>query len=213
MQQTAGKGRLGRSFFSPREGIYLSIIIKPTFDLSRSILVTAAAAVAVAEAVECVCKQKTEIKWVNDVYLKGKKICGILTEGITDFETGQIDALVIGIGVNTTVKGFPDNILNTVGAVEGDYSKAALAAEIISKTLHFTENLEKRTFVNSYKQKSLVIGKDIRVYKGRYNISPEDELPGLPAKAIGIDDDGCLIVLYPDGQKETLSTGEISIRL
>ena len=213
LQQTAGKGRLGRSFFSPREGIYLSIIIKPTFDLSRSILVTAAAAVAVAEAVECVCKQKTEIKWVNDVYLKGKKICGILTEGITDFETGQIDAIVIGIGVNTTVKGFPDNILNTVGAVEGDYSKAALAAEIISKTLHFTENLEKRTFVNSYKQKSLVIGKDIRVYKGRYNISPEDELPGLPAKAIGIDDDGCLIVLYPDGQKETLSTGEISIRL
>ena len=76
MQQTAGKGRLGRSFFSPREGIYLSIIIKPTFDLSKSVLVTAAAAVAIAQAIESVCGRQAQIKWVNDVYLDGKKICG-----------------------------------------------------------------------------------------------------------------------------------------
>lgn len=213
LQQTAGKGRLGRSFFSPREGIYLSIIIRPEFDLSKSILITSAAAVAVSEAVESVCGLHTEIKWVNDVYLDGKKICGILTEGITDFESGQIDSIIIGIGINTTVEGFPAEILDTVGAAEGDYSKAELAAQIISRTLQFAENPQARTFIKAYRERSLVIGKNIKVYKGRYNLSPEDELAGLAARVLDIDDEGCLIVIYPDGTRETLSTGEISIRL
>lgn len=72
-QQTAGRGRLGRNFFSPDAGIYLSIIIRPDFDMSKSILVTVAAATAVAEAIENVCGQDAEIKWVNDIYVDGKK--------------------------------------------------------------------------------------------------------------------------------------------
>ncbi|MEI3519519.1 MAG: biotin--[acetyl-CoA-carboxylase] ligase [Clostridia bacterium] len=128
MQQTAGQGRLGRSFFSHRaKVIYLSIIIKPSFALSTAVLVTAAAAVAVAQAIENVCGKQARIKWVNDVYLDGKKICGTLTEGISDFETGHIESLVIGIGVNTSVKDFPDELRDTVGAVDGDYSKAQLS--------------------------------------------------------------------------------------
>ena len=195
MQQTAGKGRLGRSFFSPREGIYLSIIIKPTFDLSKSVLVTAAASVAVAQAIESVCGRQAQIKWVNDVYLDGKKICGILTEGITDFETGHIESLVIGIGVNTSVKDFPDELRDTVGAVDGEYSRAALAAEIISRTLKFAENIESREFIREYRDRSMVIGKNVTVYKGIYSISPEKELEGRSAKVLGIDDDGGLEVI------------------
>lgn len=213
MQQTAGKGRLGRSFFSPREGIYLSIIIKPTFDLSKSVLVTAAAAVAVAQAIESVCGRHAQIKWVNDVYLDGKKICGILTEGITDFETGHIESLVIGIGVNTSVKDFPDELRDTVGAVDGDYSRSALAAEIISRMLNFAENIESREFIQDYRKRSMVIGKNVTVYKGVYSVAPEKELEGMPAKVLGIDDDGGLEVIYTDGKRETLTSGEISVRL
>lgn len=213
MQQTAGKGRLGRSFFSPREGIYLSIIIKPTFDLSKSVLVTAAAAVAVAQAIESVCGRQAQIKWVNDVYLDGKKICGILTEGITDFETGHIESLVIGIGVNTSVKDFPDELRDTVGAVDGDYSRSALAAEIISRMLNFAENIESREFIQDYRKRSMVIGKNVTVYKGVYSVAPEKELEGMPAKVLGIDDDGGLEVIYTDRKRETLTSGEISVRI
>ena len=213
MQQTAGKGRLGRSFFSPREGIYLSIIIKPTFDLSKSVLVTAAAAVAVAQAIESVCGRQAQIKWVNDVYLDGKKIGGTLTEGISDFETGHIESLVIGIGVNTSVKDFPDELRDTVGAVDGDYSRSALAAEIISRMLNFAENIESREFIQDYRKRSMVIGKNVTVYKGVYSVAPEKELEGMPAKVLGIDDDGGLEVIYTDGKRETLTSGEISVRL
>ena len=212
MQQTGGRGRLGRSFFSPKNGIYLSIIIRPSFDLSRSILVTSAAAVAVADAVEAVCGKSAGIKWVNDVYVDGKKICGILTEGITDFETGQIDALIIGIGVNTSTDGFPPELLEVAGAVEGDYSPAELAAGIISRTLDLTDNIESRSFIEEYKSKSLVLGKTVKVYKGGYNTDTEHTHRGVPARVLDIDDDGCLVVLYSDGSRETRSSGEISIR-
>ena len=191
-QQTAGRGRLGRSFFSPREGIYLSIIVRPDFDLTRSVLVTSAAAVAVTESIEAV--------------------CGI-TEGITDFETGQIESLVIGIGVNTSVKDFPNELLEIVGAVEGDYPKPVLAASIISRTLDLMENIECRDFITSYKEKSLVIGRNVKVFKGVYKSRPEEELESRPAKVLDIDDNGCLVVLYTDGTRESLSSGEISVRL
>lgn len=212
-QQTGGRGRLGRSFFSPREGIYLSILVKPNFDMSKSILITSAAAVAVAEAIESVSGQSAEIKWVNDVYVNGKKVCGILTEGIASFETGQIEYMVIGIGINTTVKDFPEELKEIVGAVEGTYSKSALAAEVISRTLKFAETIDPCSFMPAYKEKSMVIGKNVTVYKGRYKINPEDEISGVSAHVLDIDDDGGLIVCYSDGTQEKLISGEISIRL
>ncbi len=214
LQQTAGKGRMGRSFFSPKEGIYLSIIIKPDFDLSRSVLVTVATAAAVAEAIDEVCGQteKTQIKWVNDVYLKGGKVCGILTEGITDFETGQIDHLVIGIGINTTLEGFPEELRQIAGAVEGDYSKPALAAGVIWRVLDYMDHIQQRRFMKSYREKSFLIGRDIRVYKGVYRSDPAKELDGIPARVLDIDEDGGLQVIYTDGRQETLTTGEVSIR-
>ena len=215
LQQTAGKGRLGRSFFSPKEGVYLSIIVKPDFDLSRSVLVTVATAAAVAEAIDAVCGQQERamIKWVNDVYLSGKKVCGILTEGITDFESGQIDHLVIGIGVNTNLEGFPEDLLQVAGAVEGDYSRSALAAEIITRVLDYVGDIDARKFMDSYRDRSLLIGRQIRVFKGVYRADPEKDLTGIPATVLGIDEDGGLQVIYTDGSRETLTTGEVTVRL
>ena len=100
-----------------------------------------------------------------------------------------------------------------MGAVEGDYSRSALAAEIISRTLHFSETLEERTFIEAYKKKSIVLGKTIRVYKGGLSTDPAKQRTGVPAKVLDIDNDGGLMVIYSDGTRETLSTGEISIRL
>lgn len=212
-QQTGGKGRLGRSFHSPKEGIYLSVIIKPTFDISKSVLATSAAAVAVTDAIEEVCGEITGIKWVNDVYLNGLKVCGILCEGIMNFETGQIDSIVMGIGINTTIKGFPAELSGIAGAISGDYSRAALAAAVISKTLDIMDSIEDRVFIKAYKERSIVIGKTVNVFKGAYRINPDDELPSQPARVIDIDDNGGLVVLYSDGSKETLISGEISVRL
>lgn len=212
-QQTAGRGRLGRSFFSPREGIYISIIVKPDFDLTKSVLVTSAAAVAVAESIESVCGIDAKIKWVNDIYADNKKVCGILTEGITDFETGQIESLIIGIGVNTTVKDFPEDLLNIAGAVEGDYSKSALASAIITRTLDLMDSIEDRIFISTYREKSLVIGKSVKVFKGVYKSLPEEELEARPARVLDIDNNGSLVVLYSDGTRESLASGEITVRL
>lgn len=212
-QQTGGRGRLGRSFFSPKEGLYMSILIKPDFDLSNSGLVTSAAAVSVAQSIEEIAHKDAGIKWVNDVYVDGKKVCGILTEGITDFETGRIEHLIIGIGINTTVKDFPKELLQTVGAVEGEYSKSALAASVVSKTIDFINQIDDPSFIKTYKEKSIVIGKNIKVYKGQYKVNPDDEIPGINARVLDIDSDGGLIVLYSDGTREKLISGEISIRL
>ena len=212
-QQTAGRGRLGRSFYSPKEGIYLSVIIRPRFDVSKSVLITCAAAVAVAESVKEIAGKDARIKWVNDVYVDDGKVCGILTEGMTDFESGQIEAVIIGIGVNTDVSNFPDDLKRIAGAVDGDYSASELAGAIASRTIDYAHTIEERTFIDSYRSMSTVIGKKITVYKGQYKVNPEDEIEGVTAEVKNIDNDGRLIVVYEDGTEEALSSGEITIRL
>ena len=215
-QQTAGRGRLGRSFFSPRDdGLYLSIVIKPDFDISRSSLVTVAAAAATSEAIDEICGCSTQIKWVNDIYLKGKKVCGILTEANTDFETGQIDSLVTGIGINTSEKSFPPELRDIAGSVSEEgltgHEKALLAAAVIEKFIRYTKDLS--GFMDSYRERSLITGKKITVYTGKYRKDPTVELGGRSAFALGIDDTGGLMVEYEDGERETLTSGEGSIRL
>lgn len=221
-QQTAGRGRLGRSFFSPLEGIYLSLIIRKQLDINHALLITSAAATAVSASLEKICGVDARIKWVNDIYVGGKKVCGIGTEAITDFETGCIESIVIGTGVNTSLRDFPQELLKTAGAVEGDYSKSALAGEIITETLDLIEDLANTAlssssaepdFMADYRRRSLVIGKTIKVYKGTYRKDILDETGGIPAKVLGISSLGGLEVIYTDGTRETLNTGEISIRL
>lgn len=215
-QQTAGRGRLGRSFFSPRDdGLYLSIVIRPDFDISRSSLVTVAAAAATSEAIDEVCGCSSQIKWVNDIYLHDKKVCGILTEATTDFETGQIDSLIIGIGINTSERSFPPELKDIAGSVSEEgltgHEKALLAASVIEKTVRYTKDLA--GFMDSYRSRSMILGKSITVYTGTYRKDPTQELGGRPAFALEIDDGGGLVVEYEDGTRQTLTSGEVSIRL
>ena len=112
-----------------------------------------------------------------------------------------------------TVKDFPAELLAIAGAAEGTYSKSALAAETITQALGYIEDLDSASFLPAYKEKSLVIGKTVTVYQGRYKVNPEDEITGVPARVLDIADDGGLIVLYADGHQEKLVSGEISIRI
>ena len=212
-EQTGGRGRLGRQFFSPaKTGLYMSLTIRPDFDTSKSLLVTTAASVAVCRAIKTVCGVETQIKWVNDIFYEGRKICGILTEAISNFESGRINAIIIGIGVNcnTAPEDMPEDIREIAGSLPGVISRNRLAAEIINELFDILNHLTEGPYpiyMDEYRRRSLVLRKDVKVYS---NIA-EDEF--LNAKAIDISDDGGLIVIYEDGRKDTLTTGEISIRL
>lgn len=208
--QSHGKGRLGRTFLSPANtGIYMSVLLTPSIDMSQSVPITTAAAVAVARAIEKVCGEKASIKWVNDVYVNGKKVCGILTEAITNFETGQIQQLILGIGINCSLKGFPKELLEIAGALEGDFSKNQLAAEVLNQLMPIMDHIEDRSFIEDYKKRSMVLDKTVQVYKGGYS----EDAQGRTARVLDIDSNGGLVVLYSSGEQETLCTGEISIRL
>ncbi len=210
LNQSKGKGRLGRSFYSPENtGVYLSILLRPKLSLSECLLLTTAAAVAVAEAVENVSGKKAMIKWVNDVFLNNKKICGILTEASTDIESGGLSYAVVGIGVNICEPsgGFPDEIKDIAGAVfeSGDNApRAKLAADIIKRFYYFYETLPERTFLNGYTKRSFLLGKKVKVINGE-NISP--------ATALEIDRDCRLLVRFENGEEKWLSSGEVSVKL
>ena len=108
-------------------------------------------------AIEKVCGLAPQIKWVNDIYVNGKKICGILTEAITGFETGQIEYLIVGIGINCSTKEFPEDLLEIAGALEGAFSKNQLAAEVLNQLLPLMDHMEDRSFIDDYKSHSMVI--------------------------------------------------------
>ena len=178
-----------------------------------SLLVTSAAAVATAKAIREICELEAGIKWVNDIYLDGKKICGILTEGIADFETGQISRLIVGIGINCSSSDFKSKGLEKkAGAlnVKG-LERNKLIAEIIDKLLDIVESLEKgdSSFIAGYKSLSVVLGKQVTVYP-----TPVTDMANkYDATAVDIDNHGGLVVRLSDGSCTTLSTGEITVRL
>ena len=209
LQQTAGRGRLGRTFVSPPDsGIYLSILVRPETDLAGAVPITSASAVAVCEAVRQLTGKNAGIKWVNDIYIGSKKICGILTEAAASVEAGGLDSVVIGIGVNYRAdpKAFPEDVVERVGWIYEDslpdVTRNELAAAIIDRTLYYAEHLQERLFIEPYKQYSVIIGREIVCTRGNERFE---------ARAVGIDDDGGLIVDTGDGRR-TLSSGEITVR-
>lgn len=209
--QSSGKGRLGRSFFSPKSGLYMSILLRPTFSAEKSLFITAAAAVAVSDAIEEISGKKTGIKWVNDVFIGNKKVCGILTEAAVDFETGGLYYAIPGIGVNIyhPADGFPPEIRDIAGAVfdtEPDEKdlKQKLAAAIINNFFDIYNNIESSDFMQKYKQKSCILGKEIFVLRNETKTK---------ATVLDIDEKAGLVVKYENGEVETLSSGEVSIRL
>ena len=211
-EQTAGRGRMNRKFYSPTStGLYLSILLRPNVMAQEALFITTAAAVAVARAVEEISGRQAGIKWVNDVFVDGRKICGILTEATYDMESGTLEYAVAGIGVNICdpTDGFPDEIKDIAGSVFGRQMPPAnvrnrIAAGIISYFTQWYDNLPQHPFFDEYVRRSIVVGKDILVL-GK-------EKP-RPAKALSIDSNCNLHVRYYDGGEEILSSGEISVKL
>ncbi len=208
--QSGGKGRMGRSFFSPKSGLYMSILLRPNFSAEKSLFITTATAVAVSDAIDSLSDKSSSIKWVNDVFIDSKKVCGILTEASIDFETSGLSYAVVGLGVNLyhPADGFPEDIKNIAGTVfdseiSGD-EKAKFAAEIINGFFNIYNNFENSDFMKRYKSKSFILGKKINVIKGDKKI---------PATAIDIDDEARLLVEYETGERESLFSGEVSIKL
>lgn len=210
-EQTGGRGRMGREFYSPPDtGIYMSILLRPTITAMESLFITTAAAVAVARAIETVAGCTASIKWVNDIYCYGKKVCGILTEGALDLENGKLKYAVLGIGINVIPpkEDFPDELKKIATAIfkDNDYTadgKSRLAAQVLNHFWSYYESLEQRKFMEEYRRRSFILGKEINIIAGDVT---------KKAIALGIDDECRLIVREEDETINALSSGEVSIR-
>lgn len=208
--QTGGLGRLGRSFYSPTDsGIYFSILLKPQIETEEVTLLTSIAAVAVCEAIETCTGRQPSIKWVNDVFLNGKKVNGTLTQASFSMEDRKPEYVIVGIGINLyePENGFGDELKDIAGFIEeqriGNLKNDMLAV-VLNRFFYYYKNFEAKEFIEEYRKRSFVIGKDINIISGNST---------RKAKAIGIDDSCHLIVENEDGQTESVSSGEISIRL
>lgn len=210
-EQTAGRGRYGRQFFSPVDsGVYLSLLLRPTaYSPQQATCLTAAAAAAMCQAIEEVTRQQPGIKWVNDIFLHGKKVCGILTEAAVGLETGTLNYMVLGAGVNLypPAEGFPEEIQPIAGSVlerSCPEAKNRLVGEFLNRFWDFYTHPECRTYLEDYRSRSLAIGQNVTVLSAGRAVS---------AYAYGIDDDFRLLVRYDSGKTEALSYGEIRIQL
>ena len=208
-EQTGGRGRMGRAFYSPAgSGIYLSLLLRPVnADPRQTVTLTAAAAVALCQAVETVSENGPQIKWVNDIFLNGRKISGILSEAAFGLESGVPEYVVVGVGINayTPQGGFPPELAEIAGAlwerpVPG--GKNRLAAEFLNHFWKFYAACDSGVFLEDYRRRSLVVGKDITVIAGGKE---------TPAHALGIDDNCRLLVRYESGETAALSYGEVRI--
>lgn len=201
-EQTNGRGRQGKSFYSPPlTGIYMTLVTHPMSRLANAVTATTAASVAVCRAVEELTQLKPKIKWVNDVYLDGKKICGILTEAITDFETQTVSSVIIGIGMNIKTIDFPSEVENAA-SLNVNISRVKLIA-CIANHLNRILCCDYSEFITYYRSHSMIIGEQIHFIKNT---------KVTPATAMDIDDTGGLVVRLENGEITTLRSGEISIR-
>ena len=210
-EQTAGRGRMGRSFYSPAgSGLYMSLLLRPTLPAAEAVRITACAAVAVCEAIEEISGLETQIKWVNDVLIGGKKVCGILTEAALDCESGLLSYAVVGVGINTAVPtgDFPPELREIAGAVFGAEKPPALrcrlAALILDRLMDYAARTDDPALFEAYRRRSLVLGKEITI------LSPGKEPE--PASALDLDRDFGLLVCLPDGSLRKLNSGEVSVR-
>jgi len=210
-EQTQGRGRRGRSFCSPSgSGLYMSILLRPEGNTEQAILTTSAAAVAVSRALSKLTGLDAKIKWVNDIFIHGKKVCGILTEAVSDFESGSIEALVLGIGINVSTKeeAFPEDVRAVAGSLDLETgvkpSRNALAAAVLREVFALAANPKPEEFMEEYRSRCFLLGQDILVLPGGAD--------SYEATAISIDDRGALIVETKKGKRQTLNSGEVSVR-
>lgn len=210
-EQTSGYGRNGKSFFSPYgTGIYMSIILnlKKEKKIFNSSFITTAAAMAVSKSIEEISNENTQIKWVNDVFINGKKVCGILTEGAFSFEDGKLDYAVIGIGINVNFpkNGFPEEINNIAVSINKMQNNKDIRNILIAKILErmYEYYFNNAAFYDEYKKRSFLIGKKVSL-----NIDNEEHI----VKVLDIDKTFALVAEFQDGKIDRIVSGSINHRV
>ncbi len=200
--QTKGRGTKGRSFFSPDgTGIYMSFLLRPDFTPQECTLLTTMAAVSSARAVERVTGIKLKIKWVNDLYLNGKKVGGILTQAHFSKSGKEIEWAIVGIGINLSEPegGFPDE-LKEIAAALGDKDgniKNRLIAEIANEFTSYYRSLTEKEFIKEYSERLLGLKEEISVKNG------DEEYKGT---VVGIDEMCHLKIRLADGSERVLNS-------
>lgn len=209
LSQTDGRGRMGRSFYSPNgAGIYFSLLLHPKFSAEKSLFLTVMAAVSVAETVIKYNKNDVKIKWVNDVYIDGKKVCGILTEGSVNAEK-KLNYVVVGIGINVIApeNGFPDEIKDIATAIfpgnTEEYIKEKIVSDVVNRFFNIYNDVD-NSYIQRYKEFSYLTGKEINIILGETT---------RPATVIDITDDCHLLVKNENGELEEISSGDVSVRV
>ncbi len=211
LRQTAGRGRMGRQFYSPARGLYWSILLRPPYTAEECLALTPIAAVAAAESLEAVYGVAPKIKWVNDLLLDGRKICGILTESAVYAESLRPRYVIVGVGINLAPPegGFPEELREIAGTVlphEQDYDirkHAELLAVLQERFLYHYDRLKEKAYLDGYCSRLCMLGERILVMEN-------DTV--RPAVAMAVDEDLRLLVRYEDGSLQWRSSGEIRIR-
>lgn len=209
-EQTAGRGRCGRGFFSPRgAGLYLSLLLRPESSAGAALAITTAAAVAAAEAIEEISGEETRIKWVNDIYMRGRKVCGILTEASLDVESGGLRYAIIGIGINvlSPAGGFPKELQNVAGAVFDDCAlpdlRCRLAAALLDRFFERYRALGSEENFEAYRRRCFVLGRRVTVLSAGVAVGEGEVLE--------LERDFSLRIRYDDGTEALLNSGEVSV--
>lgn len=207
--QTAGRGRRGRSWESPEGNVYFTFLLRPEVEISRASMITLVAALAVAKAVDDVTGLDSKIKWPNDVVANGKKLCGILTESSSDLE--YINYAVVGIGINVNQTAFPEEIAETASSLLLETGHTVDRGQLLGVFLNRFEQYYE-TFIQTedmsglrdvYNEKLVNCGREVKIIeKDRERV----------LKALGIDNDGGLVVENSEGERESIISGEVSVR-
>ncbi len=201
-EQSGGRGRYGRSFHSKKDvGLYMSLSLKREFNIEELMLVTIIVSIALAETIENICNISPKIKWVNDLYLEDKKIAGILTEAITECETGKVEEIIVGVGVNLYKQNFPNEIRDIAGYIGGDFSINKFTAELVNNIIKYINLKDKKTLLEQYREKSYTIGK-------RVEFSYNNTI--YTGTVLNILDNGALLIKSDDREYE-IKSGEVKI--
>ena len=209
--QTKGRGRMGRSFYSPEgTGIYFSVLLRPMLPLNQALFITSAAAVAAAEGIEKVTARETGIKWVNDVFCGGLKVCGILTEASIDLENGMFTHVIVGTGINVASpsNGFPDELNNIAVSLfkPGEYTpglRSRLLAAVLDSFYRYYTALPRKEFLEPYRSKSILTGQTVTVLRGDSSFT---------ARVLGIDEN-CRLVAETEDGTVLLDSGEVRVKM